>query len=342
MRKPLSVIKAIKAFTIIELMVGIFVTILAVGTFFKLYTNSLKAERSTNLRTSVSLYGDQMIESISNSIRLLGLNNEYVDFDPGSSAPGTIITSAIGGSGNDVVTFSFRSPYGGPISQLSLPASGSGTCTFTIGGSTALHSGINSVQLMSNKGIYLATGSISGNVFTSATLKDRSGANFSGNCATDFPAGTLITGSNNNYTLTYVNAGADTTVTLNNATTGESIINFSSNAQSAYQIPYFVFQFLREYTLPGNKMYREWVTTITDPVELQQVKAIRVGFVMLSTIDRTKKKVATAGLSTTLSFCPFENMCYNLNDINKTAYVFRRVIYIKNFDYLKRNADISY
>lgn len=347
MMNGVNIKKVLKAFTIIELMVGIFVTLLAIGTFFKLYTNAIKAERSTNLRSSVSMLGDQMIESIAGSIRLLGLNSDYADFNPGVGIPGTIITDANGGSGPDVVSFRFFSPYGGPITQLSIDAEVAGACKFTISGSTAMHSGITSIQLMANDGIYIATtpaGTISGNVITPSSLVDKNGVNFAGVCADTFPAGTLVTGPNNDYILTYSNGGATTQVRLNNATTGENLVNFTSNATSAYQVPYFVLQFLREY-MDGATMKRQWVAEIDETASaaiLQQIKAIRVGFVMLSTVDRTKKKVATAGMSTTVNYCPFESMCYPLNDINKTAYVFRRVIHIKNFDYLQRNSEINY
>jgi len=332
--------KTIKAFTIIELMVGIFVTLIAIGTFFKLYTNSIKAERSTNLRSSVSLLGDQMIENISNSIRLLGLNSEYSDFDAG-----TVIAVADGGTGVNGVNFRFLSPYGGPITQLSISATGAApNCVFTVSGSAAFHSGLLSVQIVSNAGIYSGTGlTIAGNVITPSNLTDSSGAVFAGNCSTAFPAGTLVTGPNNNYTLTYAyNSADDTVVKLSNTTTGEDVVNFISNAGTAYRVPYFVFQFLREYIDASGTLRRVWISELNVLGELKEVKAVRVGFVILSTIDRTKKKISTSGMSTTVNYCPFEGMCYSLNDINKTAYVFRRVIHIRNYDYLKRNADISY
>lgn len=338
MEKSFNIKSSFKAFTIIELMVGIFVTIIAIGTFFKLYTNSVKAERSTNLRSSVSLLGDQIIENISNSIRLLGLNSDYADFNLG-----TIITASDGGAGGETVTFNFFSPYGGPITQLSADAVAAGAgCTFSITGSSALHAGLASVQLMTQGGVYVGTGlSFPANAITSATIVDSAGAAFAGDCATAFPKGTLLTGPNNEYQLKYINGGATTSITLHNASTGENVVNFSSDATTAYKVPFFVFQFLREYEIAG-VLRREWVTDITDPIELQQVKAIRIGFVMLSTRDRTKKKVSTAGLGTTIDFCPFDGMCYSLNDLNKTAYVFRRVIHIRNFDYLQRNSEIEY
>ena len=99
-------------FTMIELMVGIFVTLIALGTFFKLYTNSVKNERNTNLRTSVAHIGDQIAETLSAPIRLIGLNNKYDDY-----LNGTVIIQTDGGSGQDAVNFQFYSPYGGPISR---------------------------------------------------------------------------------------------------------------------------------------------------------------------------------------------------------------------------------
>lgn len=345
-----------KAFTIIELMVGIFVTIAVIGTFFKLYTNSVKAQRVTNIRSSVVLVGDQMVDSIANSIRLLGLDNVYSDFGSGAGVPGTIILNSTGSDGEDSVTFQFLSPYGGPIAQLYSDASGAGACVFNVrkSSSAAFHTGLLSVNLMSNSGIFRGTvasiteTTVSGEtvyqVATSAVV-DSAGSPLSTACPVAFPRGTLITGPNNNYVLNYVKSGTNTLLRLNNTTTGENIIDFNSTANSAISIPFFVIQFLREYIDAAGKMRREWETSINatfSPDSLKEVKAIRVGFVLVSNVDRTKKKIATAGMSTTVQYCPFENMCYDLNDINKTAFVFRRVIHIKNFDYLKRASEIVY
>lgn len=345
-----------KAFTIIELMVGIFVTIAAIGTFFKLYTNSVKAQRVTNIRSSVVLVGDQMVDSIANSIRLLGLDNEYTDFDPGAGVPGTIILNSTGGEGDDSVTFQYLSPYGGPIAQLAQDATGAGACVFLVkkDSSAAFHTGLMSVNLMSNSGIFIGTvasiteTTVSGEavyqIATSAVV-DRAGSPLAAACSVAFPRGTLLTGPNSNYVLNYVKSGTDTLLRLNNTTTGENIVNFNSTANSAVSVPFFVLQFLREYIDPGGNMRREWFTSInaaTSPDFLKEVKAVRVGFVLVSNIDRTKKKVATAGTATTVQYCPFENMCYDLNDVNKTAFVFRRVIHIRNFDFLQRASQIVY
>jgi len=75
---------------------------------------------------------------------------------------------------------------------------------------------------------------------------------------------------------------------------------------------------------------------------LKQVKAVRIGFVLLSDQERVKKKVASADAGITNSYCPFDAMCFDLADQNKTAYVFRRVIHIRNYDYLGINSGITY
>ena len=346
-----------RAFTIVELMVGIFVTLAAIGTFFKLYTNSVKAQRVTNIRSSVMLVGDQMIDSIANSIRLIGLDNEYLDFNPGVGVPGSIILNSQGGTGTDTITFQYLSPFGGPIAQLAEDATDPGPCVFHVkkDSSTAFHTGLMTVNLLSASGVFTGTvitpitettlppDSEKAYRITTSALVNRGGFPFAGSCATTFPKGTLITGPNNNYTLRYVKNGSNVVLTLNNASTGQSIVNFVSNANSPYTIPFFVLQFQREYTDVSGTLRREWVSSINaagSPVFLQDVKAVRVGFVVVSNINRTNKKVATAGLSTTMHYCPFENMCYDTNDVNKTAFVFRRVIYIKNFDYLQRASSI--
>jgi len=333
-------------FTIIELMVSIFVTLIALGTFFKLYTNSVKSERSINLRTSVAHIGDQIAESISAPIRLLGLNNVFNDW-----STGVVIVATNGGSGTDSVSFRFFSPYGGPITKLSLdPIGNAPSCPLYVYNSASIDTGINSLQLMSSHGVYTATGvtySVLGgkNTFTPSAILEPDGVTpYTGACIDLFPKGTLVTGRNNEYLLTYINGGANTIVRLQNVTTGERIVDFDNNANSSYKVPFFVFQFQREYIV-GGLMRREWVSEIdgmANPDYVKEIKAIRFGFVMLSMKDRTNKKVATAGLATTISFCPFEGMCYSHNDLNKTAYVFRRLIHIKNFDYLQRNSGVTY
>ena len=331
----------LKGFTIIELMVSIFVTLIVLGTFFKLYTNSFKNERSTNLRTSVAHVGDQIAESLSAPLRLIGLNNDYADYDAGQ-----VIINADGGTGNDTITFRFKSPYGGPITKLKANASGTGPdCSFTTLNSGSFHSGVTEIQLMTSSGIYKATNlslSYGTNTIT-GKVWDSSGAAFGEDCSLKFPEGTLVTGGNNTYLFYYSYGGANTTVRLTNETSGEDVIDFDNDAKSPFSVPWFVLQFQREYIL-SDILHREWVSEITASTEIKEIKAIRFGFVMLSTRERTQKKDVSSG-SGTVNLCHFETTvtkCYHHNDLNKTAYVFRRLIHIKNFDYLQRNSGISY
>jgi hypothetical protein len=109
-------------------------------------------------------------------------------------------------------------------------------------------------------------------------------------------------------------------------------------------MPYFVLEFLREFDDGTGVIRREWFSNIDEdvnPADLQQVRAVRIGFVLLSDADRIKKKVASADAGITTQYCPFDLMCYSLTDQNKTAYVFRRVIHIRNYDYLAINAGIN-
>ena len=333
-----------KGFTVIELMVSIFVAVIALGTFFKLYTNAIKNERSTNLRTSVAHVGDQIAESLSAPLRLIGLNNDFSDYSTGD-----VILDTNGGSGTDAVSFRFRSPYGGPITKLKEAATGTApSCDFTLLGTGAFYTGISKIQLLSVDGIYSVTGFTfdpSLNTVNGGSLVDSDGVPYGGDCTVDFPEGTLVTGGNNEYLFTYINGGANTIVRLSNITTGENIVDFDNDADSPFSVPYFVLQFMREYDSGGGILAREWLSDIDEvanPTVVQQIKAIRFGFVMLSTKERTRKKDSGAGLATTVNYCPFENMCYSHNDLNKTAYVFRRVVHVKNFDYLQRNSDITY
>lgn len=333
-------------FTIIELMVSIFITITVVGTFFKLYTNSVKTQRNTAVRASVNILGEQMMETIASSIRLLGLTSGYLDYNPGGGVSGTIILDANGSDGVDSsASFRYISPYGGPITKLSIPATGTdGACTLTLINSASVHSGMGTVNLISNVGIHQATvASINGNVIVTSAMNPA----IAGNCSVFLPEGTLITGPNNDFHLTYVKGGSNTQLTLISTLpsgSSDTYVNFNSNNNPTYQMPYFVLEFLREFDDGTGVIRREWFSNIDEdvnPDQLQQVRAVRIGFVLLSDADRVKKKVATADAGITTQYCPFDLMCYSLTDQNKTAYVFRRVIHIRNYDYLAINAGIN-
>lgn len=324
--------KRSSGFTMIELMVGIFVTLSALATFYALYTNSLKSHRNTNVRIAVNILGEQMIETIASSIRLMGLNNEYMDFSSGS-----IIIDSDGGSGNDAVNFRYLSPFGGPIAKIYEVSGDNGNCTYKIVNSASLDSEIDSVHLFTRNGILRGTvpsGGISGDqIQTTATTPV-----FAGPCADTVPLGTLLAGPDNTFLLTYVNTGTRTILRLERVLAGggtEAYVDFDSDNNPDYQMPFLVLEFLREFN-DGTITRREWFPLINDPVQLGDVKSVRIGFVVVSQQDRVKKKVASSDPGITSNYCPFDNRCYSLTDLNKTAYVFRRVIHIKNYDFLGR------
>ena len=301
--------------------------------FYALYSNSLKSHRNTNVRIAVNILGEQMIETIASSIRLMGLNDEFLDYDPGAGVQGTIIISADGGSGTDAVNFQYMSPYGGPITKLSAVSGNAGECTYTVLNGSSLHADLDAVTLFSSNGIFQSTvTSVTDNVIdTSATTPA-----FAGPCSDIFPVQTLLTGPNNNFVLTYINGGANTLLNLvRNAATPETYVDFNSLNNPDYQIPFLVLEFMMEFN-DGTIVRREWFPLINNPEELKLVKAVRIGFVIVSQQDRVRKKDASSDPGIANNYCPFDDRCYSLTDLNKTAYVFRRIIHMRNYDYLGR------
>lgn len=335
--------KTFMAFTIIELMVSIFLTLAIIGTFYKLYNNSLKTARASTIRASVNMLGEQLVDIIANSMRLTGLGNDSSDFNDSSGSP--ILNQTQGGNGTDTVIFKYLSPYGGPITKLYESASGddaSSSCAFEIYNSAAFHAGVQSVNLMTKSKIYKAS------VDTSSIVFNDTGISFnavpqgaSGKCEDSFPAGILVTGDNNEFELSYDRAGTVTRLKLTAKTlvSGvekiETYINFSSE-KSSYKIPHFVLQYLREYEDSSGTITRTWSTVIDDSVERKDIKAVRIGFVAVSKSNRIK--VASEAPTDLTTYCVFsESPCYKHTNPNETAYVFRRVIYLRNYDYLKIN-----
>ncbi len=333
-------------FTIIELMVSIFVTLIALGTFYKLYNNSVKAEKTVNSRISIAIQGEHIIDTLSSPLRLAGLTSEYAVDGLGEWDPTAVIQTYNGGSGTDNVNIRFFSPFGGPIAKLNVAATGATPpCVLNISGSSAMHSGIASLRLMTGDGVFSANVTlISEGQITIENILDRDSILFAGDCATRFPEGTLITGTDNDYEIIYTNTGSGaTSLQLQDYTASRTILDYSSDADSPDQIPLFIFQFLREYVDAGGSRRRTWFSTLSDATELSEVKSIRIGFVLLSNKDRIVQKNAAAVSALSTQYCPFvDGECYTLTNPNRNAYVFRRVIHLRNFDYLKRNSLISY
>lgn len=333
-------------FTIIELMVSIFVTIIAVGTFYKLYNNSVRSEKAVNSRVSISIKGEHIIDTISSHLRLAGLASEYEVDGTGEWDATSVMQAYDGGSGIDSVNVRFFSPYGGPVAKLNSAASGATPpCTLNITGSTAIHSGITSLRLITGDGVFSANvSSINEGQIVIQSILDRDNNTFSGDCATRFPEGTLITGPDSDFGITYTNSGGGvTSLQLFDFTANRDVLDYSSDANSPDQITLFIFQFLREYTDAGGSRRRTWFTAINNATELSEVKAVRIGIVMLSNKDRILQKSSSPVSALSAKYCPFiDGECFTLTNPNRNAYVFRRVIHLRNFDYLKRNSLISY
>lgn len=370
-------IKKTKAFTLIELMVSIFLTITVIASFYKLYEASLKTERTSSIRVSVNLLGEQILDAIASSMRLIGLNGEVGDLQTEDTAFGILRGTPVGGKGTESVSFSYVSPYGSPITKLQEAAGGTYPgCTFKLFNSAAFHSDISRLYIHNQQGVYVtkkvkpvSDASYSGNnvsvevesFYTSTDNSkwgwidnDKMPDGTSKTCAQRFPAGTLITGEDFLYTLTYQNQNelklAYKALDANGSPTGaeKTVIDFvyDNSANQTFQIPFFVLEFLLDKT--GDDEAGQWVTTFS-AADRNDIVAVRFGFVILSLKDRvTVKDAASASLidenlgDKKLRYCIFEDgtgKCYpqsgNSINPNYTVSVFRRVVYLANFRMLK-------
>lgn len=366
------------AFTLIELMVSIFITITIIASFYKLYNASAKTERSTSIRVSVNLLGEQILDTISESMRLIGLNGS-TGSDLSNDTTGILRGVLTGGWGTTDVSFSYVSPYGSPITKLADKATGTyPTCSFKLFNSAAFHSDINRLYVHNQDGVFvfsMADGSEPSYDNNSVTLTAggalRSAVSVSSgtSCSDLFPAGSLVTGSdfifNLTYTypktllLSYTSMNADGTA----LGTAKNLINSNYDSASAnnqsFQIPYFVLEFLRLYK-NGDVEVREWVKTVdnahsseegTEIREKSDVVAVRFGFVVLSLKDRVTAEDSSSATTMTNEYCIFDEnsedkqgKCYNssidarVNDPKYTVSVFRRVVYLANYRLLNDQA----
>ena len=361
-------IEKTKAFTIIELMVSIFITITVVASFYKLYEASLKTERTSSIRVSVNLLGEQIMDTIASSFRLIGLNGEVGDLQTTDVDFGIFRGTPQGGTGKTSVSFSYISPYGSPITKLQKAAEdddGYPKCKFTLFNSAAFPKKISRLYVHNQQGVYvtrqvtaLTDANYSGNNVTvnvtsfygDGTVGDDDKWNWlntadSGKtCAQRFPAGTLVSGEDFIYTLTYT---APKTLSLTYralSDTGQptggvnTLINFeyASKANQTFQIPFFALEFLKE-SISGDTEEREWVTTFSAD-DKNNIIAIRFGFVLLSLKDRVTVKDASEATAISNTYCVFNDSlsdCYKLTNPNYTASVFQRVVDLSNLRMLK-------
>lgn len=348
----------LKAFTIIELMVSIFITMIVIASFYKLYDTSAKAERSSAIRVSVNLLGEQMLDTIADSVRFIGLNSKVSDFDtyPTPQHPTvtnddtTVIREARSGK------FQFLSPYGGPITKIKeVPGDKSyPNCTFKIYNSAALNGNINSFYLHTQDGIFETSRMAAGTgysitydeyeaSFTTEGFLSAPKDGLDGSACKDvFPVGTLVSGTDRRFTLEYDNGNGTLYLYAQDKTetddTNENkktyMVRFKQNESGqTYAMPWFTIQYLTE-TLEGSDEVRTWKTDAQ--TFRKDIIAVRFGFVLTSTKDRNKVGTYSGDKNT---YCIFgdgsTNDCYELSDPNKTAYVFRRIVYLSNHRLLK-------
>ena len=378
-------------FTILELMVSIFVTITVIASFYKLYESSVKTERSSSIRVSVNLLGEQILDSISDSIQMVGLNSQKSDLTASSYINGIFPQAKLGVADNDAnaVEFKYVSPYGSPITKVAsqpsdtqsatLMFSDEGCKTITLFNSAAFHGAAKKFYFHTQYGILVTNNQTTvvigdNNITLEVSGFETDTTSLAGkDCKDVIPAGTLVTGEDFIYTLTYSSYGSDSDNSLvlayknkNNTASGK-VVDFhydpdgTNGANDLYSMPHFVLQFLTETknSVSGegdsdegdsdegdsdesDKYTRTWVTSV-DYADIKKVIAVRFGFVILSKKERVYQGNASpTGTDVKLpTYCVFdETECYTLPSLNYTASVFRRVVYLANFRLLKDSANM--
>jgi len=346
-----------KAFTVLELMVSIFITVMIIASFYKLYEASVKTERSSSIRVAVNLMGEQMIDTITEAVRLTGLNSVKGDFlDSGVDEEMGIIRYA------GEHKFVFLSPFGSPITKVKYNTSVYPSCHATLFNSAAFYNGVNKLYFHNENGFF-KTVSVSTPQYTEngvemdVTFEENDDYN-SVQCGTVFPAGSLVTGEDFVYTLEYTSGGddSDNSLTLSYAkessaigVTDGKLIEFSfdpNNDNNYYSMPKFVLEYLIEECYEGENntdvCERNWKTPKGGVLDEEQVKgiiAVRFGFVLLSRKERVYTGSSTPGKLP--KYCIFKTTtdqnyyCYELRSLNYTAAVFSKVVYLANYRFLK-------
>lgn len=352
-----------RAFTILELMVSIFITITIIASFYKLYESSLKTERSSSIRVSVNLLGEQMLDTVAESMRMIGLNSQKGDLTTTDYNYGIFRQTTLGVASDGSVEFKYVSPYGSPVTKISSQPSTEASVVFPGGcktlqlfNSAAFHNDAKKFYFHTQYGIVATDNSttvtIGDNAITVAVNEFSTiPTGVSGKpCKDVLPAGTLVTGEDFIYTLSYKNSGeGDTANSLTLSATDmeeknpQTLVDFKYNKTGAddtndiYSMPHFILQFLRERTVSG-AVTRTWVSTV-DFSNMSEIIAVRFGFVILSKKERAYRGNDSPSGDNLPKYCIFdETDCYELPSLNYTASVFRRVVYLANFRLLKDSA----
>lgn len=350
-----------KGFTIIELMVSIFITMTIIASFYKLYDASVKTERSSSIRVAVNLMGEQILDTVSESLRLIGLNSVKEDFTGVNNEGKSLIIHEAGEQ-----KLEYLSPFGSPITKVKGCSGGDEgadcgtypTCTFLLFNSAAFYSGVDKLYFHNQDGFF-KTSSVSLNDYSEngvkVTATFASSDNDGTSCRDFFPVGSLVTGEDFVFTLEYgsssdANALQLSYVKESNSSVGGTLINFSydpNNENNYYSMPKFVLEYLVETCDGAGTCVTNWITpkggAVLSDSQVKSIIAVRFGFVLLSRKERVYRGEETpSGLP---KYCIFNDTnttddyyCYTLPSLNYTASVFRRVVYLSNYRFLKDQA----
>jgi len=357
-----------RAFTLLELMVSIFITITIIASFYKLYEASLKTERAATIRVSVNLLGEQICETLADSMKLIGLNGQKMALadDPAELTSTDFKGSPIfygdlqGTYGTTDLELTFNSPYGSPITKTEDNFTESDThpnCkTFHLFNSAAFHNDVKKLYFHTQYGIVPANvevivGADQLQVNVNQFESDYSPSVDNKKCKDLFPAGTLVTGEDFRFQLSYQSSGDTNHLLLTSKPVwGGSTVNqlikfdYDEENQTSYSMPRFSLQFLRERTDGEGNIVRNWTTSVSYQ-DIKEVIAVRFGFIILS-----KKERVTVGEGSVTEdlpeYCIFDEKehdtpCYQLPSLNYTASVFRRVVYLANYKMLIDSAKIK-
>lgn len=357
----------IKAFTLLELMVSIFITITIIASFYKLYEASLKTERSAAIRVSVNLLGEQILNTLADSMKMIGLNSQKGDLNasydelssPSSVIKGIFRQNGLLGTYGASMSLNYVSPYGSPITKISGTSTASSdkfpNCTsFNLFNSAAFHKDIKKLYFHTQYGVVPANVNVtpgSDSLTVSVqTFSDDAPSISNKSCKSVFPVGTLVTGEDFFYTLEY-SPGSDKNhlyLVYKPADGGDNNFllkfDYDKDSPSSYSMPRFSMQFLRERVDGEGNITRNWVTNVAFN-NISEVIAVRFGFIILSKKERVYRGEDSPS-SDLPEYCIFDEKdhdteCYKLPSLNYTASVFRRVVYLANFKMLVDSANIK-
>ena len=333
-------------FTLIELMIAIVVSLFVIATFLRFFSHTVKVEGRSTVKSDITLKGNHILDTVESAIRLAGLGNSSLEFKNGTviTAASGIATNVDGGPLNSPATFTFVSPWGGPVTKVAVIEGETPTCRIYPQNNNAFTGDVGAVgtALLINRA----------NIFTAAYLRESATAIVTQSpfqypnpndpvnplnvdsglaCAEMFPPhATILTGPNRTYTLVYDITNQQ--LRLTDTTNGLNLFTIPR-----IEVPFMVMQFLTEAEATGGEgeLYtaRQWTTV---PADLTTIKAVRFGFVMASRLPQDMN----AALLTGIQYCMY-GVCFtppnDADNQHKRYTAFSRVIYLRNIDSLKRH-----